>query len=213
MRAWDHFAKLLPQVAAARYRIPGQVPEAPDGVQLPPAYVGRDWTNCNVFTAWLCAMGMGAAYRGDQWDRWQVVRYDDRGYGPGVLVEQGLAYPVVEPQPLHRGVYLLQSFYQVPRPDDWHTLVGHSRLVIASHGEGLDAPLLTLEANTATTGLDGVGFLGLGPIRSTDARRWWERTTVTSRSLLAAPRLYAARLYVDPTTVQAWLDLQQEPQP
>ena len=95
-----------------------------------------------------------------------------------------------------RGVYLVQTFSSYP--------AGHSMLVLDVHP--VTGRLLTLEANTAATGLDGVGFMGCGPLRQDGPRGWYMRTLQTWKSRVLEREAYVAQLDVDPREVRAWVE-------
>lgn len=219
MRDWSYFASLLPIVASARYRQPGQVPDVPGDFGVASKFVGTTYTNCTMFDAWLVARGFGVKFTLAQWKRWQVYDYDpgSPGYGPGVCAEMNLGYPVDPadyPSSLKGGVYLFQTFHQEPqqnRPDTWG---GHSGLVLDCAGDGLDDKILILEANTARVGLDGVGFRGLGPIRSTNAGGWRTKSKTTRRSMFETSPGHSrpvrlVKLYIDHDSVLRWLAAQE----
>ena len=78
---------------------------------------------------------------------------------------------------------------------------GHSWLVLDDNPAS--DRVLALEANTSGSGLNGVGFGGLGPLCSTNARDWTSRVrhTWTGRAKNAR-EVTMARLNVDHQTAR-----------
>ena len=201
-RSWSDFSALLPAAAPAIYSLTEpQVPEFPPGVDfLPGKYLGGRTTNCSMFTAYFLGNGFGGPFTLDQWNEWQVAKGANesayKGYGPWVTEQWGVGKIVPEGSVPSNGVYLIQSFTTWPR--------GHSWLVI-DYDEATDK-ILTLESNTSGSGLNGVGFGGLGPIRSTNAANWVERTTMTwAGRTKGYSQIYMAKLGIDPQSVKDWI--------
>lgn len=196
-RPWSDFNALLGPAMAATYAMPGQVPQLPQGVNLSSSYVGEERTNCSMFSAYFVGCGFSATFSGDQWSRWQVpADGDPKGYGPGVTVEWGVGDLMPKGAKPQNGVYLLQTFTSFPR--------GHSWLVL-DYDEDTDK-ILTLESNTYGSGLNGVGFGSLGPIRSTNAHDWRRRVSMTWEGRTAsASQIHMARLAIDHDSVLAWI--------
>ena len=194
---WGAFNPLLSPAMQATYNMPGQVPKLPKGVNLSSSYVGEERTNCSLFSAYFLGCGFDTTFSGDQWSRWQVpAGGDPKGYGPGVTVEWGVGEMMPEGAVPKDGVYLLQTFTVFPK--------GHSWLIL-DYDEETDK-ILTLESNTSGSGLNGVGFGGLGPIRSTNAHDWKQRVSATWTSRIsAAGEVYMSRLAIDHDSVRAWL--------
>lgn len=202
---WANFSALLPAASPATYSLTDpQVPKFPPGVDfLPGKYLGGRTTNCSMFTAYLLGNGFGGPFILDQWNEWQVAKGGSQlsysGYGPAVVEEWGVG-KLVERSVPKGGVYLIQSFTTWPR--------GHSWLVL-DYDEATDK-ILTLESNTSGSGLNGVGFGGLGPIRSTNAANWVERTSMTwSGRTKGYSLIYMAKLAIDPQSVKDWINSQQ----
>lgn len=201
--SWGAFASLLGPVAGATYSLTGgQIPKAPPGVTfLSSKYIAPTYTNCSMFTAYLLGNGFGGPFSKEQWLEWQVAKGADpkayRGFGPSVVADWGVG-AVQPPGVVPRGgVYLVQSFTTWPK--------GHSWLVLDY--DDATGKILPLEANTEGSGLNGVGFGGLGPIRSTNAKDWRTRTKMTWKDRTAAcSQVHLARLAIDHKTVLDWLD-------
>lgn len=200
--SWGAFVPLLGPAAAATYSLTGgQIPKAPPGVTfLSSKYIAPTYTNCSMFTAYLLGNGFGGPFSKEQWLEWQVAKGADpkayRGYGPSVVADWGVG-AVQPPGSVPKGgVYLVQSFTTWPK--------GHSWLVL-DYDEAT-GKILPLEANTKDSGLDGVGFGGLGPIRSTDAKGWKNRTKMTWKGRTAGcSQVHLARLAIDHKTVLEWI--------
>ena len=207
---FESLVPFLGQAMHARYRMPAQVPSSLQGVRLPTNYIGTRWTNCSMFTAWFVAKAFDQRFHGKQWQRWQVADgIDSRSgprYGPGVVRQWGHGTPIADSP--SDGVFLVQYFDRAPVAGKPKTFKGHSLFVLdhdASTGK-----ILTLEANLASTGLDGVGFGDLGPIRSTNAARWRSRVSQTWASrVLSKGEWHAVRLGIDHSTVRTWIAGQQ----
>ena len=199
---WSAFVPLLSPAMAATYTMPGQMPEFPSGISLPTSYRGTERTNCTLFTAYLLGCGFGATFREDEWTRWQISagqNYAYDGYGPGVCADWGVA----EMRPCstipRNGVYLLQTLQGWPS--------GHSWIILDY--DDASGKILTLESNTPGTGLNGVGFLDLGPIRSTNAHDWKNRVTTTwEKRISKATEISMARLNIDHDSVRSWIESQ-----
>jgi hypothetical protein len=199
---WGEFVPFLGPVMMAKYSLKdGQVPEPPPGVTfLKSQSIGRKWTNCSVFTAYFLASGFDIVFTLDQWKHWQLSRSgneaDYGSYGPEVVTEWGVGEMCEKGAVPKGGVFLIQSFTTWPR--------GHSWLVL-DYDEAT-GKILTLEANTKGSGLDGVGFGGLGPIRSTNAANWKERTSMTWEGRTKNyGQVHMARLAIDHASVLEWL--------
>lgn len=200
--SWNDFAPLLGPAQAASYQLSGaQMPEFPPGVTfLPSKYLGRETTNCTMFTSYILGNGFGIPFSLDQWNEWQVAKGADktayRGYGPVVASEWGVGELMPKGSLPKDGVYLIQSFTTWPK--------GHSWLVL-DYDEATDK-VLTLESNTRGFGLDGIGFAGLGPVRSTNAKDWKTRSSVTWASRTKGySEIYMAKLSIDHQTVLDWI--------
>jgi len=199
---WDRFAQLLGPVMSARYHLTqAQVPAFPPGVTfLPSRSLGDSKTNCTMFTSYFIGNGFDIPFSIDQWKEWQVAKgsreSDYRGYGPAVASEWGVGEMTPEGAKPVGGVYLIQSFTTWPR--------GHSWLVI-DYDEATDK-ILTLESNTSRSGLDGIGFGGLGPVRSTNAKDWKNRGKMTWKGRTKSySKIYMAKLAIDHQTVLDWI--------
>lgn len=194
---WSAFNPLLGPAMAATYAMPGQVPTLPQGVHLSSSYVGGERTNCSMFSAYFVGCGFNATFSGDQWSRWQVpADGDPKGYGPGVTVEWGVGEMMPPGSVPKNGVYLLQTFTAFPK--------GHSWMVL-DYDEA-SGKILTLESNTYGSGLNGVGFGSLGPIRSNNAHDWRRRVSMTWEGRIAsASEVHMARLAIDHDSVLAWI--------
>ena len=199
---WNDFVPLLGPASKAMYSLSaGQIPKAPPGVNfLRSKYIGTARTNCSMFTAYFLGCGFEAEFSKDQWLEWQVAQGSDirsyRGYGPAVVEEWGKATSVPQGSLPEGGVYLLQTFTTWPK--------GHSWLVLDYDPE--TDKMLTLESNTSGSGLNGVGFMDLGPIRSTNAANWKSRvrTTWSSRTR-SYSQIFMARLNIDHQSVLDWI--------
>lgn len=196
MLPFGAFVDLLPYLAQARYRMPGQCPTAPAGVGLSSSYIGTEYTNCTMATAWLVSQAFGTAFSGDQWSRWQVWDQDSKGYGPGVTHEWEVGYQAREKMKPLGGMWLIQYFRPV-FPS------GHSMLVLDYHRSG---KILTLEANTAGAGLDGLGWGGIGPVRDipNPGEDWHEKTDQTWEGRCSG-EVSMSRLYVEASSIETWL--------
>jgi len=196
---FDAIVELLPYVAPAKYRMPGQIPSPVAGVSLKSSYVGNEFTNCTMFTAWLISEIYDKPFVSSQWGRWQVYDKDLGGYGPGVAHDWRVGYLAQERMTPHTGVWLVQYFTEWPK--------GHSMLVVDWHRE--TGKILTLEANTRGTGLDGVGWGGIGPVRDipSPGPDWHEKTDQTWSSRCGSNReVHMSRLYIDANSVKNWLE-------
>ena len=199
MILFDTLARFLPSVYEAKYRQPGQVPTPIPGVSLGSSYIGKDYTNCTMFTSWIVSKTFDKAFKSSQWGKWQVYDKDPGGYGPGVVHDWRAGYIAPERMNPINGVWLVQYFTDWPK--------GHSMLVVDWHNE--TGKILTLEANTSATGLDGVGWGGIGPLRDVQnpGPNWHHRTDQTWASRCGPKReVYMTRLYIDPASVKNWLE-------
>ena len=199
MLPFDAIVELLPYVAPAKYRQPGQVPSPVAGVNLNSSYIGNDFTNCTMFTAWLVSEVFDKAFESGQWGQWQVYDKDPEGYGPGVVHDWRAGYIAPEKMNPVTGVWLVQYFTEWPK--------GHSMLVVDWHAE--TGKILTLEANTKNTGLDGVGWGGIGAIRDVPnpGPNWHHKTKQTWAGRCGPDReVYMTRLYIDANSVRNWLE-------
>jgi len=199
---WDDFVPLLGPAMGATYSFSGaQIPEFPPGVTfLSSKYRGEDYTNCSMFTAYFLGNGFGGPFTKDQWLEWQVAKGTDesvyRGFGPSVVCEWGNGQMMPEGSAPVGGVYLLQTFTTWPK--------GHSWIVLDY--DDVTGKILTLESNTSGSGLNGVGFGGLGPIRSTNAHDWKSRVSMTWESRTRGySQIYMARLSIDHQSVLDWI--------
>lgn len=199
---WSEFVPFLGPAMLAKYSLSGgQVPAAPPGASfIRGQYVGKKLTNCSMFSAYLLGFGFNIDFTLDQWTNWQLSRgpsegaYD--GYGPRVVCEWGVAEMCPKGALPKGGVYLIQSFTTWPK--------GHSWLVL-DYDEAT-GKILTLESNTKGSGLDGVGFSDLGPIRSTNARDWKNRTKMTWEGRTKGySQIHMARLAIDHASVLEWI--------
>ena len=198
---WADFVPLLGPAMSARYSLTkAQVPKFPPGVTfLPSRFLGVERCNCSMFTAYLLGNGFGGPFTKDQWLEWQVAKGSNesvyRGYGPWVVSQWNVGTLAGRVVP-RDGVYLVQSFSTWPK--------GHSWLVL-DYDEATDK-ILTLESNTKGFGLDGIGFGGLGPIRSTNAVDWVHRTKMTwSGRTKSYSQVHMAKLDIDHSSVRNWL--------
>jgi len=197
---WADFVPLLGPAMNAVYALSGgQMPKFPPGVHLHKHYLGEDTTNCVMFTGYLLGNGFGGPFTGDQWSRWALTKgenYNYQGYGPGVCAEWGVGEMVPAGTVPKDGVYLLQTIRGWPS--------GHSWMVLDYDPE--TEKILTLESNMASTGLNGVGFWNLGPIRSTNAANWKERVHTTWAERIASDtEVSMARLNIDHQSVRDWI--------
>jgi hypothetical protein len=202
---WSEFTPLLGPAMDATYSLTkAQMPEFPPGVTfLASKYRGRSRTNCTMFTAYFLGNGFGAPFTLEQWNEWQVAKGAEPGlyehYGPGVCDEWGVGALMPKGAVPRGGVYLIQSFTDWPK--------GHSWLVL-DYDEAT-GKILTLESNTKGSGLNGVGFGGLGPIRSTNAHDWKNRVSMTWEGRTKGySQIHMARLDIDHASVLAWLESQ-----
>ena len=202
VRSWSDFSRWLPQINDATYSLSNaQLPVFPPGVSsfLSSRYLGDSRTNCTMFTAYFLGCGFDATFSMDDWVRWQISggqTYMYQGYAPGVVAGWGLGEICASGSKPEGGVYLVQTMKGWP--------YGHSWMVL-DYDAGTDQ-ILTLEANTAGAGLDGVGFGGLGPIRHTNAADWRQRTSMTWESRIStASELVMARLAIDHQSVLDWI--------
>ena len=201
-RPWSDFLPLLGPAMGAVYQLSGaQMPEFPPGVTfLSSKYLGGATTNCSMFTAYLCGNGFGGPFTLDEWNEWQVAKGANPGayygYGPAVVKMWGVGEIMPSGSVPKNGVYLIQSFTSWPK--------GHSWLVL-DYDEAT-GKILTLESNTSGTGLNGVGFGSLGPIRSTNAHDWKNRVTMTWESRTRSySQVHMARLAIDHQSVLDWI--------
>ena len=201
-RPWSDFLPLLGPAMTATYQLSGaQMPEFPPGVTfLPDKYLGEATTNCTMFTSYFCGNGFGGPFTLDQWNEWQVAKGADesayKGYGPWAVGQWGVGEVMPKGAVPKDGVYLIQSFTTWPK--------GHSWLVL-DYDEAT-GKILTLESNTSGTGLNGVGFGDLGPIRSTNAHDWKDRVTMTWTSRTKNySQIYMARLAINHQSVLDWI--------
>lgn len=203
---WGDLVPLLGPAMTATYSLTGaQLPKFPPGVTFLSAsrFLGEDFTNCSMFTAYFLGNGLGVEFTKDQWNEWQVAKGPNessyRGYGPQVVCEWGVGEKMPAGALPKGGVYLIQSFTTWPR--------GHSWLVL-DYDEATDK-ILTLESNTSGSGLNGVGFGGLGPIRSNNAHDWKNRVGMTwSGRTKNYGQIHMARLNIDHQSVLDWVAAQ-----
>ena len=200
-RSWADFVPFLGPAMGATYDLTdAQMPSFPPGVTfLSSKYKGEATTNCSMFTAYLLGNGFGGPFTLSQWNEWQVAKGPDpnayKGYGPQVVCEWGVGVWMPQGTIPRNAVYLVQSFTTWPR--------GHSWLVL-DYDEAT-GKILTLESNTSGSGLDGVGFGSLGPIRSTNAHDWKNRVTMTWKGRTSGySQVYMSRLDIDHQTVLDW---------
>ncbi len=199
-KPWADFVPLLGPAMGATYALSGgQMPTLPPGLRLNSRYVGDTTTNCVMFTGYLLGNGFGGPFSGDQWARWALTQpeeYDYRGYGPGVCAEWGVGEMMPPGAVPKDGVYLLQTIRGWPS--------GHSWMVL-DYDEAT-GKILTLESNTSGTGLNGVGFWNLGPIRSTNAANWKERVHTTWEERIASStEISMCKLAIDHQSVLDWI--------
>lgn len=202
-KLWGSFVPLLGPAMAATYALSGgQMPTLPPGLRLNSKYVGDDTTNCVMFTGYLLGNGFGGPFKGDQWSRWALTKpedYDYRGYGPGVCAEWGVGEMMPKGAVPKDGVYLLQTIRGWPS--------GHSWMVLDYDEE--TGKILTLESNTSGTGLNGVGFWNLGPIRSTNASNWKQRVHTTWEERIASStEISMCKLAINHQSVRDWVAAQ-----
>ena len=197
---WADFVPLLGPAMGAVYSLSGgQMPTLPPGLRLNSRYIGDDTTNCVMFTGYFLGSGFGGPFTGDQWARWALTQpegYNYQGYGPGVCAEWGMGTMMPAGAVPRNGVYLLQTIRGWPS--------GHSWMVLDYDED--TGKILTLESNTSGTGLDGVGFWNLGPIRSTNAANWKERVHTTwDERIASATEISMCRLDIDHQSVRDWI--------
>ena len=198
---WSTFVPLLGPASKAEYSLSeAQMPQFPPGVTfLSSKYQGEKRTNCTMLTAYLLGCGFGRAFSLDDWRRWQLAggkNYSYKGYGPGVCADWGVAQMMPSGALPKDGVYLLQTLKGWPR--------GHSWLIL-DYDEATGR-ILTLESNTKGTGLNGLGFYGLGPLRSTNAHDWRSRTKTTwTKRTKSTTEISMARLAIDHQSVRDWI--------
>ena len=205
-RSWSDFTPLLPASSQGTYSLgSAQMPKFPPGVTfLSSKYLGGDRNNCSMFSAYFLGNGFGGPFTLDQWNEWQVAKGSDpkayKGYGPWVVEQWGVGQVVPKGTVPKGGVYLLQTFTTWPK--------GHSWLVL-DYDEAT-GKILTLESNTSGSGLNGVGFWNLGPIRHTNAHDWKSRVTTTWKQRISgASEVYMAKLAIDHQSVLDWIASQQ----
>ena len=201
-KPWSVFVPFLGPAMNATYLFSdAQMPSFPPGVSfLSSRYLGEQYTNCTMFTSYLLGNGFGGPFNLDQWNEWQVAKGGIEsvywGYGPGVCVQWGVGELMPEGAVPRGGVYLIQSFTTWPK--------GHSWLVL-DYDEAT-GKILTLESNTTGSGLNGVGFGGLGPIRNTNAHDWVNRTDMTWEGRTKGySQVHMVRLAIDHATVLEWI--------
>jgi peptidoglycan hydrolase-like protein with peptidoglycan-binding domain len=197
---WSAFVPLLGPAMNATYALSGaQMPQLPPGLRLNSRYIGEATTNCVMFTGYLLGNGFGGPFSGDQWARWALTQPEDynyQGYGPGVCAEWGVGEMMPAGAVPKDGVYLLQTIRGWPS--------GHSWMVL-DYDEAT-GKILTLESNTSGTGLNGVGFWNLGPIRSTNAANWKERVHTTwDERIASATEISMCRLAINHQSVLDWI--------
>ena len=202
---WANFVPLLGPAMNATYSLSGaEMPKFPPGVTfLSNKYLGKNKTNCSMFTAYLLGNGFGGPFTIDQWNEWQVAKgssqsnYDN--YGPGVVGDWGVGTLMPKNSIPKDGVYLIQTFSSWPKGHSW---------IVLDYDEST-SKILTLESNTGGSGLNGVGFADLGPIRSTNAHNWKQRVNTTwSKRVSGASQVYMARLDIDHKSVLDWISSQ-----
>lgn len=198
---WMDLVPLLGPAMNARYQLSyAQMPKFPKGVDfLSSKYLGEEKTNCTMFTSYFVGNGFDVSFNIDQWKRWQLSggeHFDYRGYGPGVCAEWGIGTMMPDGALPENGVYLLQTIKSWPR--------GHSWLII-DYDKNTDK-ILTLESNTVGFGLDGIGFGGIGPIRSTDAKNWVNRTRLTWKGRTEKlEEIKMCKLNINHDSVKDWI--------
>jgi len=202
---WDSFQPLLGPAMYATYSLSyAQMPAFPPGVTfLSSRYLGPYRTNCTMFTAYFLGLGFASTFSLEEWNEWQVAKGADPnmyyGYGPAVTNMWGVGELMPSGSTPSNGVYLIQSFTTWPK--------GHSWLVLDY--DQATGKMLTLESNTSGSGLDGVGFMDLGPIRSTNAANWKSRVRTTwSQRTGSYSQIFMSRLDIDHGSVLAWIDSQ-----
>lgn len=218
----DNFRPLLGPSMHAVYEWPGQAPKLPPGVagilgSSAQSYEGKARTNCTWFTAYLLGNGFpGVKFTTAQWQGWQISagreHYDGLRYGPRVCDEWGVVVrdlhePALDNLPVG-GVYLAQTIRPKNDASGKEVLYGHSFLIL-----DCDVPtrrLLTLESNSGE-GLNGVGFGGIGNLRTTNAADWINRAASNTweRRVTSASEWYVAKLAIDHASVLAWIEEQQ----
>ncbi len=120
-------------------------------------------------------------------------------YGPGVVGDWGVGTLMPKNSIPKDGVYLIQTFSSWPKGHSW---------IVLDYDEST-GKILTLESNTGGSGLNGVGFADLGPIRSTNAHNWKQRVNTTwSKRVGGASQVYMARLDIDHKSVLDWISSQ-----
>jgi hypothetical protein len=199
--SWNTFVPLLGPAMKATYSLSyAQMPEFPPGVNfLSSRYLGETYTNCTMFTAYLLGLGFDRAFTLDDWQRWQLsggYEYNYRNFGPGVCADWGVGKIVSPNNPPKDGVYLLQTITSWP--------YGHSWMILDY--DDATGKILTLESNTNVSGINGVGFWDLGPIRNTNAHDWRSRVHTTWKERTAnASQISMCRLNIDHASVRAWI--------
>jgi hypothetical protein len=152
-----------------------------------------------MFTAYLLGLGFDRAFTLDDWQRWQLsggYEYNYRNFGPGVCADWGVGKIVSPNNPPKDGVYLLQTITSWP--------YGHSWMILDY--DDATGKILTLESNTNVSGINGVGFWDLGPIRNTNAHDWRSRVHTTWKERTAnASQISMCRLNIDHASVRAWI--------
>jgi peptidoglycan hydrolase-like protein with peptidoglycan-binding domain len=200
--SWNLFVPLLGPAMGATYSLSGaQMPKFPPGVNfLPSKYLGEERTNCSMFTAYFLGNGFKVPFTLNQWNEWQVAKGSNeslyQGYGPWVTCQWNVAEQMPPGAVPRDGVYLVQSFTTWPK--------GHSWIVLDY--DDATGKILTLESNTSGSGLNGVGFGGLGPIRSTNAHDWKNRVKMTWESRTRGyAQVHMSRLAINHQTVRDWI--------
>ena len=200
-RSWYDFVPFLEPVLYSRYSLEHpEIPVYPPGTDfLPDQYAGNATTNCSVFTGYFLGNGFQIPFTQDDWLEWQVAKGLNRnvykGYGPFAADRMGMGTLMPQGSKPVDGVYLIQSFRAWPS--------GHSWLVL-DYDPATDQ-MLTLEANTAYTGLDGVGALGIGPLRSSTLRDWKQKSNTTWSNRTSGQEIFMTKLNIDPKSVRKWI--------
>ncbi len=164
----------LPAFVPYRYGTPVRYPHAlPDNVQVPQGQ--EQLTICCCFTEGLLLPAWEARHGSAL--HWDSVRHMDMMVREGMpsekyspmkaVIEAGMATAVPAGQAPPRWC-LAQGWRSYPS--------GHQFIIVAHHVPS--DRVLTLEANTAGSGMNGVGCSGFGPLREMPGQRpparWWE---------------------------------------
>jgi len=198
------FRPLLGPAMGAIYKWPGQAPALTASMRKvlgssAAKYEGDKRTNCTWLTAYLLGTAFDVDFTlDDAWARWQITRGEDhdyQGYAPGVMAEQGFG-ELLPAGSVPDGVCLVQTMGVWPH--------GHSRLVLDRCPR--TDKVLTLESNSGY-GLNGLGFAGLGNIRSVNAADWRNRPVPKWADIVKGQReVIVTRLNIDQGSVRDWVD-------